>query len=65
MKALVIKPKNENELKFISGLLKKLGIDAAKVSSEDLEDIQMSKLMRNIDRSKKVSRSQVMKKLTS
>ena len=63
MKAIVIKPKNNDELKFISSLLKKLGIDSSGISEEELEDIGMSKLMRKVDKSQKVSRSVIMKKL--
>lgn len=65
MKALVIKPKNINELKFISALLKKLGIDSSNISAEELEDIGMSKLLRKVDKTKKVSRSVIMKKLSA
>ena len=53
MKALVIKPKNDKELRFVSDLLKKLGINSSSVSLEDLEDIGLSKLMRKADKIKK------------
>jgi reverse gyrase len=65
MKALVIKPKNSSELKFISSLLKKLGIDSSSVNQEELEDVGLSKLMRQVDKTKKASRAEIMKKLTS
>ena len=65
MKALVITPKNENEFKFVADLLKKLGVSSSTLSEEELEDIGMSKLMRDIDKSKKASRAEVMKKLTA
>ena len=65
MKALVITPKNENEFKFLADLLKKLGIGSSSLSKEELEDIGMSKMLRAVDRSKKASRSEVMKKLTA
>ena len=65
MKALVITPKNDNEFKFISHLLEKLGVGSSALSQEELEDIGMSKLLRGIDKSKKVSRAEIMKKLSA
>jgi hypothetical protein len=65
MKALVIKPKNDSELKFVSALLKKLGITSSSISLEELEDIGLSKLMRKVDKSQKVSRLEIMKKLSA
>ena len=65
MKALVIKPKNESELKFVSALLKKLGINSSSLSLTELEDIGLAKLMRKADRSKKASRLEIMKKLSA
>ncbi len=64
MKALVITPKNSNELKFISDLLKKLGVGSSIVSQDELEDIGMSKLLRQVDKTKKASRAEIMKKLS-
>jgi hypothetical protein len=65
MKALVIKPKDDKELKFVSALLKKLGIHSSSLSLEELEDIGLSRLMRETDKLKKVSRLEVMKKLSA
>ena len=65
MKALVITPKNDHEFKFISDLLEKLGVSSSALSQEELEDINMSKLLRGIDKSKKVSRAEIMKKLSA
>jgi reverse gyrase len=65
MKALVIKPKNPSELKFLEDLLKKLGINSSSLSLEELEDVGMSKLLRQVDRSKKASRKEIMKNLTA
>ncbi|MFC0771328.1 hypothetical protein [Terrimonas alba] len=44
MKALVITPKDDNEFKFLSDLLKKLGINSSSLTQDELEDIGMSKL---------------------
>ena len=64
MKALVIKTKSDNEFKFVSDLLKKLGVGSSALSQDELEDIGLSKLMRAVDKTKKVSRSEIMKKLS-
>ena len=65
MKALVVTPKNNNELKFVTDLLKKLGVGSSPVSQGELEDIGMSKLMRQVDKTKKASRTEIMKKLSA
>jgi hypothetical protein len=65
MKALVIKPKNNSEFKFVSDLLKKLGVGSSVLSLEELEDMGMGKLLRSADKTKKVSRAEVMKKLSA
>ena len=65
MKALVITPKNSNEFKFVSELLKKLGVGSSALSQDELEDIGISKLLHDVDKTKKVSRSEIMKKLSA
>jgi hypothetical protein len=65
MKALVITPKNDNEFKFVSDLLKKLGVGSSALSQDELEDIGMSRLMHSVDKTKKVSRSEIIKKLSA
>ena len=65
MKALVVTPKNSNEFKFVTDLLKKLGVGSSAVSQEELEDIGMSKLMRQVDKTKKTSRTEIIKKLSA
>jgi hypothetical protein len=65
MKALIVKPKNQSEIKFVSELLKKLGIASKQMEWEELEDYGMSVLMKDVDRSKKINRESVMKKLKS
>jgi hypothetical protein len=64
MKALVITPKNNNEFKFIADLLKKHGVGSPALSQDELEDIGMGKLMHGIDKTKKVSRAEIIKKLS-
>ncbi|MBP7239390.1 MAG: hypothetical protein KBA14_04145 [Saprospiraceae bacterium] len=63
MKALVVKTKDQTEMKFISELLKKLGVQSTIMEMEEVEDLAMSVLMKKTDRSKKVSRETIMKKL--
>ncbi|MBK6701348.1 MAG: hypothetical protein IPG55_15975 [Saprospiraceae bacterium] len=63
MKAIMIKSKNEVELKFLTDLLKKLGINANVLDIEDIEDIGLSLMMKKVDRSKKVDRETIMRKL--
>lgn len=65
MKTIVITPKDDNEFKFLSNLLKKLGIGSTSVTQDELEDLGMSKLMRDVNKSEKVSRAEIMKKLSA
>ena len=65
MKGIVISAKSQTEFKFLSDLLKKLGISSAAVSEEELEDLGLVKLMKEANRSKKVSRATIMAKLKS
>ena len=65
MKALVVTPKNSNEFKFVTDLLKKIGVGSSSVTKEELEDIGMSKLMRQVDKTKRASRTEIMKKLSA
>ena len=65
MKSIVITPKDAHELKFVSELLKKLGINSRVLNEEEQEDVGMSILMEEVDRSSKVSKEDIMKKLNS
>ena len=65
MKAIVVTPKSDTEFRFITDLLKKLGIGTSTLTAEQIEDIGMLKLLRNVDRSKKASRRAIMKKLSA
>jgi len=65
MKSIVITPKDARELKFVSELLEKLGISSHVLTEEDKEDIGLSVLMEQVDRTSKVSRETIMKKLSS
>ena len=65
MKAVLITPKTATEYKFISDLLKKLGVSSATISMEELEDLGLSKLMKLTNKTKKVSKEEILKKLKS
>ncbi len=65
MKALVITPKNDSEFKFLADLLKKLGVGSSALTQDELEDIGMGKLMHGVDKTKKASRAEIMKKLSA
>jgi hypothetical protein len=65
MKAVLITPKTATEFKFISDLLKKLGVSSSTMTKEELEDLGLSKLMKSVDKTKKVSKNSVMHKLKS
>ncbi|HEY9166637.1 MAG TPA: hypothetical protein VIS48_10800 [Candidatus Kryptonia bacterium] len=64
-KALVVKPKTKSDMKFLSDLLQKLGIKSSIIDEEAIEDAGLSALMKEADRTRKVSRKSVMKKLKS
>ena len=63
MKAMVITPKNKDEFKFLTDLLKKLGISSAAMTEEELEDIGLSKMLKSVDKTKKASKNSVLQKL--
>ncbi|MEQ9423013.1 MAG: hypothetical protein RJQ09_01250 [Cyclobacteriaceae bacterium] len=63
MSSIVVNPKNQREFEFISELLQKLGIDSKVLSDEDSEDIGLSILMKDVDRSEIVPASEIMGKL--
>ncbi len=65
MKAIVVTPKSDTEFRFITDLLKKLGIGTSTLTTEQIEDIGMLKLLNNVDKSKRASRSAIMKKLSA
>lgn len=60
---MVITPKSQTEFKFINDLLKKLGIAAATMTEEELEDVGLSKMLKAVDKTKKVSKETVLQKL--
>ncbi len=63
MSSIVINPKNEEELKFVSELLQKLGVASKVLSDEELEDLGLSVLMKDVDRSEVVLEGEILRKL--
>jgi hypothetical protein len=63
MTTIVIDIKDNEELKLLSEMLKKMRISMKLLSAEEREDLGLAKLMKEADRTKKVSRSKVMEKL--
>lgn len=63
MKALLIQPANHKEMEFLTQLLNKLGVSALELTQEELVDYGMALLIKDVDRSDKVDKSEVMKKL--
>lgn len=49
--SIVINPKSSEELKFIVELLNKLGVRSKVLSDEDTEDLGLSLLMEDVNRS--------------
>ncbi len=49
MNSIVINPKDFVELNFLKSLLEKLGVQPKVLSEEDIEDLGLSVLMKDID----------------
>ena len=64
MEAILIQPKNKSEFKFLAAMLKKLNVNLKTLNIEDKEDLGLIELMKQADRSQKVTREDVMAKLT-
>jgi hypothetical protein len=63
METLIVTVKDKDELHLVSTMLKKMRITAKTLTEEDREELGLSKLMKQVDRSEKVSREEVMKTL--
>jgi hypothetical protein len=64
METLIVTVKDKQEMQLVSDILKKMCINAKLLTKEDREDLGLSKLMKQANRSEKVSRDQVMKSLS-
>ena len=63
MESLLIMPKDKQEFQLMSDFLTKIKMKSRVMSIEDREDFALAELMKEADRSKKVSRTDIMKKL--
>ena len=63
MNTLLVNTKDEQELQLVQDLLSKMKIKTRILSSEEKEDIGLLGLMKEADRTKKVTRATIMKKL--
>ena len=63
MSSIVVHPKDKKELQFITELLKKHGIESRVLSEEEKEDVVLSMLLQETDRTQTVSEEEVLKKL--
>ncbi len=63
MESILITPTNKSDVQFLSQVLERLGIPAKILSKEEIEDAGLSLIMKSVDRSKKVNRTEIMKKL--
>ena len=64
METLVVTVKDKHEMQLVSDILKKMRINAKHLTKEEREDLGLSKLMKQANRSEKVSREQVMELLS-
>ena len=64
MKNIVIQLNDDADVQLISGLLKKMRIRSKVLTSDDMEDVGLGEMMLKVDRSEKVSREQIMSKLS-
>ncbi|MBS1902412.1 MAG: hypothetical protein JSS75_01755 [Bacteroidetes bacterium] len=65
MASILVNAHGSAQVKLVRSVLKKMGIESTVLSASDAEDIALGLLMSKVDRTKKVSRSAVMKKLAS
>ncbi len=63
MDTILVTPNNLEDFEFVIDLFSKMNIKAKILSSEEKEDILLGEMMKECDRSKKVSRESIMQKL--
>ena len=63
MDAILVRPKDIEEFQLISDLFSRMKVKTKVLSSDEKEDLYFGELMKDADRTKKVSRDTIMKKL--
>lgn len=63
MKTLIVTPKSENDFRFLSKLLNKLGFDSKVLYDEDKEDLILLKSMLEEKKEDYVAESEIIKVL--
>ena len=63
MSSIVVSPKSQKEFQFISELLNKLGVRSKVLSDEELEDLGLAIMMKDVDRSDVVDEAEIIQKL--
>lgn len=61
MESLVITPKSKEELEKIQRYLKNEGISSKKLTDQEKLDLGLSQMMKNVDKSRLVSKEQINK----
>ena len=64
MDTILVSPKDNKEFQLISDLFSKMKIKTKVLSTEEKEDLILGELMKEADRTQKVSRETIMKKLS-
>jgi len=63
MDAILLKPKDSQELKLITDLLDKMKVPSKVFTEEEMEDVGLAVLMKENDRTETVTRESIFKKL--
>jgi hypothetical protein len=63
MKSIIIKAKDNEELKLLSSLFEKMKIKYNVLSEEEKEDLGLIELMKEVDRNDNISKDIIIKKL--
>ncbi|HPI19513.1 MAG TPA: hypothetical protein PKY56_04010 [Candidatus Kapabacteria bacterium] len=63
MDTILVTPNNLEDFEFVIDLFSKMNIKTKILSAEEKEDILLGEMMKECDRSKKVSRESIMQKL--